>query len=179
LSELSNPAQTNSASYLLKKAQNQSTPAIRTALGMINNRRMDGRKIVDTFDDDTWGNAWKYTKFAAAELVGLLGTDMLSQIMGGTSERFSNESPEVRKQLNEDVNFLLKVLNKMQMVSIYAQQGIDKQSISQMNRLNRQLLYEIKDKELRGEKYDRAKWINNFKERVDAIEKNRKAKKGN
>lgn len=173
LSAFTNPAETSALGNLLRKAQNQSTPVIRTALGMINNRKMDGSKITPTFGDTTIVD---YAKFVATELVGLLGTDMMSQYLGGSSERFSNEAPKIKEQLNSDISFLLKVLNKMQMIHIYAKQDKDTVFKSQVNRLNRQLLYEIKDSYLRKEKNDIKGWMKNYKERVDELNKRRKEK---
>ena len=166
LSALSNPGETNSMSSLMRRAQYQSTPAIRTVLGLVNNRKMDGSPIVDTFDPSGWNKAWQRTKFVASELVGLLGTDMLSQYMGGSAERFSNEHPKVREQLNGDINFLLKVLNKMQMVSIYTRQSPNSQMKAKMNNLNKTLIYEMRDKKLSGKEFDKKGWIKNYKSRM-------------
>jgi len=137
---------------------------------------MDGSPIVDTFDPSGWNKAWQRTKYTISELIGLLGTDMLSQYMGGSSERFSNEHPKVREKLNSDINFLLKVLNKMQMVSIYTRQSPDSQIKAKMNNLNKTLIYEIRDKKLKGEKFDKEGWINNYKKRMMELKKERERK---
>ena len=62
------------------------------------------------------------------------------------------------------------------MVHIYAKQDKDTVFKSQVNRLNRQLLYEIKDNYLRKEKNDIKGWMKNYKERVDELNRRRKKK---
>ena len=171
---LTKPGEINSIGSLLRKAQYQSTPVIRTTLGLANNRKMNGENIYDTFDPSEWSKAWDVTKFVASELVGLLGTDMLSQYMGGSAERFSSEHPKVREQLNSDINFLLKVLNKMQMVSIYARQQPNMQMKAKMNNLNKVLIYEMRDKKLSGKEFDKKGWIKNFKERMFELRNEKK-----
>ena len=174
LTALTKPGEINSMGSLLRRAQYQSTPVIRTALGLANNRKMNGENIYDTFDPSEFSKAWDVTKFVASELVGLLGTDMLSQYMGGSSERFSNEHPKVREQLNSDINFLLKVLNKMQMVSIYSRQQPNVQMKAKMNNLNKTLIYEMRDKKLSGKEFDKKGWIKNYKERMFELRKEKK-----